>query len=152
MRHLFARIEIELRKAGSVKRIIIFLIVLLVTTGITTQSSIKARAVTGTWGGNHIRIEVGNGSGRVEFDCANGTITGPLSLKRNGEFSWRGYFTPEHGGPSRDDEASHRKPATYSGSINGDTMTLTVRLAGARDKIDSYILKKGSEGRVFKCL
>ena len=35
---------------------------------------------TGVWGGQHVRIEFANGSGTIEYDCAHGTIDGPLTL------------------------------------------------------------------------
>jgi len=87
----------------------------------------------------------------VDYDCAHGKITGPLTIKRDGSFSWRGTFTPEHGGPVRSDEAANNQPAIYSGSISGNTMTLNVKLAANNDHMGSYGLQKGSDGEVFKC-
>lgn len=108
------------------------------------------RLQTGSWGGSHIRIDVGASSATIDYDCANGTINGPLTIDRNGHFTWRGSHNREHGGPIRIDENNER-PAIYSGSIKGDTMTLTVKLADTNDVVDSFTLKRGGAGRVFKC-
>ena len=110
------------------------------------------RLQTGNWGGPHIRMDVGPGSATVDYDCANGTIDGPLTIDRKGNFTWHGYHHREHGGPVRADENSNGSPAIYSGSVKGDTMTLTVKLANTDKVVDTFTLKRGSAGRVFKCM
>ena len=110
------------------------------------------RLQTGTWGGPHISVEVGASSATINYDCANGTINGPLTIDSKGRFNWRGTHNREHGGPIRMDEKSNSRAATYSGWIKGDTMTLTVKLAGTDEAGETYTLKRGSAGRVFKCL
>ena len=107
------------------------------------------RLPTGTWGGQHIRMEVDATSATIDYDCATGTIAGPFKLDSKGHFSWRGRHVTEHGGPIRRDEDSNGQPATYSGSVHGDTMTLIVSV-GDRE-VDRYTLQRGSSGRVFKC-
>jgi len=108
--------------------------------------------LSGTWGGQHIRITVERGSASIEYDCATGTITGPLTINRNGSFSWKGFHTAQHGGPVRREEESNRQQATYSGSISGDTMTLRVKVSGKDEDTETYTLERGSSGEVFKCL
>lgn len=109
------------------------------------------RISPGTWGGLHIRIEVGQSSATIEYDCAHGTIEGPFDIDSKGQFTWRGSHMREHGGPIRKDENRSGRPAIYSGSIKDDTMTLTVKLADTDEVLDTYTLKRGSPGRVFKC-
>src|SRR5262249_44166236 len=75
---------------------------------------------TGTWGGEHIILEVSGKGAEVEFDCAHGKITEPMALNRHGDFDVAGTFSPEHGGPVRQDEAENLKPARYSGHVEGD--------------------------------
>ena len=112
----------------------------------------RQRGHVGLFGGSHIRIEVGPRSAAIDYDCANGTIDGPFTLDSKGRFSWRGSHNREHGGPIRIDEKPNGRPAVYSGSVKGDTMTLTVKLADNNEVIETYTLKRGSSGRVFKCL
>jgi hypothetical protein len=109
------------------------------------------RISTGSWGGPHIRIEVGPRSATIEYDCANGTIDGPLTFDSRGRFTWRGTHNREHAGPIRADEGSNGQPAVYTGTVKGDTMVLTLKLAGSNEVIDRFTLKRGGPGRVFKC-
>ena len=107
------------------------------------------RIPIGVWGGDHIRVEVGNKSANIEYDCAHGVIEGPLDVEANGRFKLRGTHTPERGGPVRSDETPRSLPATFVGSVSDDKMTLTLKLSGAED--ETFTLEKGKEGNLFKC-
>lgn len=109
------------------------------------------RLSKGTWGGQHIQFEVSDESVSIEYDCAHGAIAGPLTLDRQGRFSWRGTITRERGGPVRLGAKINNLPAKYSGSIKGDTMTLIVKVDNSNDEPETYTLTRGSVGRVFKC-
>lgn len=109
------------------------------------------RLVTGTWGGPHIQIDVTRNTASIEYDCANGTIAGPLTLNSRGQFTWRGWHSREHGGPIRLDEKPDKRPAVYTGWVKGATMTLTVKLAGTGETLGTFTLSRGSRGRIFKC-
>ena len=41
-----------------------------------------SRLPAGIWGGVHIMIEVANSSATIDYDCANGTITGPMTIRQ----------------------------------------------------------------------
>ncbi len=107
------------------------------------------RIPVGIWGGDHARVEVGEKSASIEYDCAHGVIEGPLVVEANGRFNLRGTHTPERGGPVRSDETPRSLPATYVGSVSGDKMTLTLKLADTED--ETFTLEKGKEGNLFKC-
>ena len=104
----------------------------------------------GEWGGTHINMSVGEQSAKLEFDCAHGEIPGPLTVDGEGKFKLPGTFTPERGGPVRADETSRATPAMYSGTIKGNTMTLTMKIEGS-DETESFTLEKGKEAELFKC-
>jgi hypothetical protein len=111
----------------------------------------KPRTVpNGTWGGQHIQMSVSNGSAQIEYDCANGTIAGPLKLDSHGRFEWRGMHHVEHGGPVRNEE-QQGEPAKYSGWTDGKKMTLIVTLVNSKTEIGKFELTHGSDGRIFKC-
>src|SRR5260370_15480914 len=112
----------------------------------------KQRIASGSWGGQHIRMDVGANSATIEYDCANGSITGPLSLASNRHFTWHGTHVMEHGGPVRSDETANQHPASYSGWIKDDTMTLTVKLTDKNQTIGTFSLTHGRAGKVFKCM
>lgn len=109
------------------------------------------RLVNGTWGGLHIQFEVSDGVANIEYDCAHGAIAGPLTFDREGRFSWRGTYTQERGGPIRRDQKVNNQPATYSGSLTGDKMNLTVRLENSSLEPQTFKLERDKVGRVFKC-
>lgn len=125
------------------------LVLLLGTFGFGARKMQKLS--NGTWGGLHIQFQVNNGSVAIEYDCAHGSIPGPLTFDRQGRFSWHGVYTRERGGPVRLHDKDNNQPATYSGSIKGDTMTLTLQLENSSDPVQTFNLKRGSVGRVFKC-
>ena len=130
--------------------VVISLILLLVSPAGSRPRKMQ-RLATGTWGAPHIRIEVGPSSATIDYDCANGTIDGPLTIDSKGRFTWRGTHNQEHGGPVRMDETSNSHPAIYSGWVKGDTMKLAVKLADTDEVLDTFMLKRGGKGRVFKC-
>ena len=107
------------------------------------------RIPAGIWGGEHIHIEVGTKSATIEYDCAHGRIDGPLAVDGDGRFSLRGTHTAERGGPVRAGEPERSQPATYSGSIRGEKMTLTLKVANGED--ETFTLEKGKQGELFKC-
>ena len=106
---------------------------------------------TGTWGGQQINISIEGNAATVEYDCANGTINGPLKVDRNGRFSLSGTHVREHGGPIRADEKPPSQPARYTGRIDGKKMTLTVTLPNSNEKLGTFTLTHGQSGRLRKC-
>ena len=129
------------------KSILCVITLLLIVIGVGSQK--MQRIATGVWGGTHIQIEVGEKSATIEYDCANGSIDGPLVVDGNGKFSWRGTHRMERGGPIRADEKQKEYPATYTGSVNGNTMTLTLKISDMDE--ETFTLEKGKPGDLFKC-
>ena len=115
-----------------------------------TRPAVRRGAVAaGTWGGEHIILEVTDKGADVEFDCAHGQITQPMALDSHGHFDVAGTFSPEHGGPVRRDEETTAAPARYSGHVTGDTMELTI--VRGEEKIGAYTLTRGSHPMLTKC-
>ena len=105
----------------------------------------------GGWGGKHVRMEVADDGALLEFDCAQGSIAGLVTLDAGGRFSAKGQFAREGFGPRVEGEAPKRVPALYVGEVNGESMTLTVTLAETGVKVGTYTLTRGSRGRLWKC-
>lgn len=124
--------------------------VLLLIVLMASLNSQKTRIATGVWGGLHINLEVASDSAKVEFDCAHGAIEGPLVVDGTGNFELRGTLTPERGGPIRADEKPEPMQATYSGTITGNKMTLTLKVAGV-DEAETFTLERDKPGDLFKC-
>lgn len=105
---------------------------------------------TGTWGGQHISLEVTARTVSIEYDCAHATIEQPITLDRNGRFDVSGKQFPEHGGPVREeDEAGH--PARFSGQVKGNSMALKVENSATRELIGNFTVVYGAQPRLFKC-
>ena len=108
--------------------------------------------LTGPWGGEHIALLVSDTGSTIEYDCANGSIAGAIRPASDGRFENTGIHIRGHGGPARDGEIPDAHPASYSGQIRGNAMTLTVRETDSGAEIGSFKLQRGVEARVFKCL
>ena len=115
---------------------------------ISTSDSVAA----GTWGGDHVALEVTADGGQIEYACAHGDLAEPLRLDRDGRFDVTGTHTPEHGGPVREDEKLVSRPARYAGRVDGRRMTLTVMLTDTDEILGTFVLTHGIPGRLMKCL
>jgi hypothetical protein len=124
----------------------LLLLLMMTLSGVASVTAVQSI----TWGGEHVRMEVTKSGATLDFDCAHGTIT--QALPQSGKFSLKGTFTPERGGPTRDD-APPTVYAIYSGAIADDSMKLRIVLAGSdKDQVPlEYALKRGSRGNVRKC-
>ena len=110
-----------------------------------------ATALSGQWGGEHISLELQDGVGRLELDCAHGKITQAIVPASDGSFAVLGTFTREHGGPVSTTEEENVRPARYSGTVSGDAMTLAIAVDG-QELPDKFTLTKGQSPRLTKCL
>lgn len=128
----------------------VVLCLLLLCAVVLVYSRMVERIPRGEWGGLHISMNVGERSATIEYDCAHGEIPGPLNVDGGGKFSLPGTFTPERGGPVRADETLPSRKATYSGTIKGNTMTLTLKVEGS-DETETFTLEKGKAAELFKC-
>lgn len=115
------------------------------------EARLQNRTVaTGLWGGRGISLQVDHRGAQVEYDCAHGEITGPLSLNDRGEFEAAGKYVPETPGPTRVG-AEYEHMARYAGRVQGDRMTLTVTLADTQEKIGTFTLEHGRGPALVKC-
>jgi hypothetical protein len=104
------------------------------------------------WGGDHVEMEVSAKGARLEFDCAHGTIDEAIKPDAKGAFTAKGTFTPERGGPAREDEESRAVKAIYSGRVEKDTMRLQIVVTAGQDRDEQeYVLVRNQRGSVFKC-
>lgn len=108
-------------------------------------------AQTGLWGGEHIGLEVTAQGGRVEYDCAHGTIDQKIVPDRQGHFDVQGTHIREHGGPSRKDEVPDSHPARFAGQIKGNTMTLTATETDTKEIVGTFTLILGQKPHIVKC-
>ena len=105
----------------------------------------------GTWGGQHIRLDITADGGSLDFSCAHGEFSGPFKLDRQGHFDVRGTYTPESHGPTRQGAEPIALEARYWGVVVHDVMKLQVRVDGPPQVNGTYQLARGRHGKVMKC-
>jgi hypothetical protein len=113
-------------------------------------SAASRRIPPGEWGAEHVTFSVSEQGGAIEFDCAHGTIDGPLTLDRRGRFEVKGRYVPERPGPVRREQSTEGRPARYLGAVRGQAMILRVTVDDGT-RLGPYRLVLGRRGRVFKC-
>jgi len=107
--------------------------------------------LTGAWGGLHVLLTLSADGGRIDYDCAQGTIDEPVRPDASGAFHVRGQHTQHQGGPARvADEPPAPKQARYDGTVSGDRMQLRVSIDG--EAIGNYALRRGADPQMVNCL
>src|SRR5690242_9722997 len=83
-------------------------------------------ALSGSFGGPHIGVELEGGLGTVRLDCGAGSIDQPIIS--GGPFTAPGTYRPGAKGPVRVGEVFISKRATYSGTATKTTLSMTVTM------------------------
>lgn len=111
----------------------------------------KPAFLIGSWGGPHASITFEGGLASVEFDCASGTIDGPVYPAKDGSFTVKGSVRTGTGGPVRVGQIFKSERASYSGRVAEDVMTLNVTLEGG-DAMGPFTLTQGASPLLTRCL
>ncbi|MCJ0826558.1 hypothetical protein MQC88_11455 [Luteimonas sp. 50] len=125
-------------------------LLLAACSGAGVQPDAGPRLVTGDWGGAHVALRLRADGGTIEYDCAHGTLDGPLLAGADGAFRVAGTHVREHGGPARMGEVLPHEPAVYQGRVRGGQMTLDA--STATTALGRYTLRKDAPAQLFKCL
>ncbi len=107
--------------------------------------------VTGEWGGQHVGVRLTPTGGTLEYDCAAGTMMGPLIMKRDGTFIAEGAHTPGWGGPEIQGQVLPSYRVRYSGSVRGNAMSLQGRVENGV-LLGPFMLRRGADASIFRCL
>ena len=109
----------------------------------------KPPFLTDKWGGPHAGLTLEGGGGRLVFDCAAGTIDEPIA--NGGPFEVQGTYLPGRSGPARVGEIYISKKATYSGSVEKDTLELNVAIEDG-EQLGPFTLTRGVPPQITRCL
>jgi hypothetical protein len=138
-----------MRAAGGGRRVLVALLVLGGSAPLSGADG-GTRLASGEWGGQHVRMSVGETGALLEFDCAHGMVDEALVLDDHGRFEAKGRFVPEHGGPTRKDEAEDALAALYRGSTEGTSLVLEIAPVQG-PPLGPFRLTLGGRARLVKC-
>ena len=104
----------------------------------------------GSWGGRGVGLVIESGAGRLDSDCASGTIAAFVATA-DGRFTASGTHVPGQGGPERAGEVRPSYRATYSGQVRGGRMTLGAAVDNGT-RLGPFTLARGAEPLLLRCL
>jgi hypothetical protein len=117
--------------------------------------SSPARSVQGTWasapGHEHMILTADASGGRIEMDCASGTLAGPMTTDGNGKFQTTGTFEQHAPGPQRADKALAAVKTRFTGELHNGVLTLTVLTEGGSAP-QVFQLREGARVKLLRCL
>jgi hypothetical protein len=117
-------------------------------TGCATLENEPAYLIGG-WGGPHVGIGFQGALANVQFDCASGSIDGLIN--KDGAFETKGTYRAGSPGPVRVGQIFVTQPATYSGIVTKENMTLSVELDDGT-LVGPFTLTKGMPPQLTRCL
>lgn len=126
------------------------LLPLLLFLGACSTLDSRPMFLSGEWGGPHVGLVLEGGLGKVEYDCASGTIDGAIAAG-DGPFSASGTHRTGQGGPVRVGQIFHSQRATYQGEVAGDVMTFALRLEDG-STLGPFRLVRGAVPQITRCL
>ncbi len=123
-----------------------------ILSGLAMTFLVNANApLTGHWGGERANLTLDANGGRIDMDCAHGTIAAPMVMDKAGRFAAQGFLTRDMPGPIRMDAPDLRRSATYSGTLKSSALTLMIRIAG-EPATQKLRLVKDTKVKLLRCL
>jgi hypothetical protein len=126
-------------------------ILMTIQVGASASAPHSNLPLSGQWGGDRLILTLDAAGGRIEMDCANGTLSGPVILGTDGKFQAVGTFTPHGAGPARADEKNNPASARFSGEVTEGDMKLSIfEASGPAPKV--FNLRQGARVKLIRCL
>jgi hypothetical protein len=113
----------------------------------SAATSARITEVSGTWGGDNAGMIVTNTDVHVHIGCTLGDAVGPIHPDADGRFEATGTYNVDAYPVDRG--ITH--PATFSGQVIGQTMTLTVSLSDTARVLGPVTLIYGKEPKMGPC-
>jgi hypothetical protein len=117
----------------------------------TALSAAAAAPLQGRWAGEQLQLVLNASGGRLELDCASGTINAPVNASSDGKFSATGTFEQHKPGPQAAGAAAKPAAARFSGAIEEGLMTLSIWPEGATVP-EVFKLRAGAAVKLHRCL
>ena len=113
----------------------------------SAATSTPITQVAGTWGGDIAGLIVNSTDVHVHIGCTLGDAVGPINPDANGRFEATGTYNVDAYPVDRG--ITH--PATFTGQIIDQTMTLTVSLTDTASVLGPVTLVYGQEPKMGPC-
>src|ERR1700694_1883701 len=113
----------------------------------SAATSTPITQVVGTWGGDNAGLIVSNTDVHIHIGCTLGDAVGPIHPDANGRFEATGTYNVDAYPVDRG--ITH--PATFTGQIIDQTMTLTVSLTDIARVLGPVTLTYGKEPQMGPC-
>ena len=113
----------------------------------SAATSTRIADVVGTWGGDNAGLIVTNNDVHVHIGCTLGDAVGPIRTDADGRFEATGSYNVDAYPVDR----GILHPATFTGRIIGQTMTLTVSLNDTARVLGPVTLVYGKEPKMGPC-
>ena len=113
----------------------------------SAATSTRITDVVGTWGGDNAGLIVNYKDVHVHIGCTVGDAVGPIRTDADGKFEATGTYNVDAYPVNR----GGLHPATFSGQVVGQTMTLTVSLTDTARVLGPVTLIYGKEPRMGPC-
>jgi hypothetical protein len=110
----------------------------------------QRQALTGNWAGDAFALRVTPDGYVVQGQCASGKITSPVFPDAAGSFVANGYFNRQRSGYRLSDIAPRDTPARFTGTVKGNSLTLTMAIAGKPGE-ERFVLKRDAKISFPKC-
>lgn len=117
-----------------------------------TPDASGPRVPEGVWGGLGIAVRIAGAGAQLEFNCARGSIDGPLRLDAEGRFDVAGTFERGRPGPVRMGETPKSEPARYRGTLSDGTLRFEVLPASTGKPMGPFSARLGASSRIHSCL
>jgi hypothetical protein len=123
---------------------------LILAAGCSTLEA-KPGYLVGGWGGPHVAATFSGGLADLQFDCASGSIDSLVFPAKDGTFQAKGKYREGAPGPVRVGQVFRVQPATYSGKVTDNVMTLNVALEDG-SMVGPFTLTLGAQPQITRCL
>lgn len=108
------------------------------------------RQLAGSFGGNHVALQLTARGGTLDFDCATGTI-GPITPRGSHNYTAIGTYLPAPGGPSDSGLPPVPREVVFNGLVNVDSLSMTGKLSDG-SVIGPFILIRDAPPTIYRCM
>ncbi len=106
--------------------------------------------LNGRWAGDRLSLKTLVDGAVIQGDCTTGKITAPIVADASGNFSADGYFNRKGSGLKLGDIAPRDRAAHFTGRSKGDTLTLSMTMAGEHTA-KTFTLRRNARIAFKKC-